>query len=734
MYSTGKRYLSKHIYLAILLILVVCSMLPHVASANLATALTSHTFSLDQKEYSVKYTITGAFATDDIDTQKNFLLFFAPKLEPLNLVSTPIIGDREKTVPAATPTYAAYTFNLCYFHPQPNEEFLYKFADSKGFIYRTDYFTAPNKDYSETGLCPSDQSQGIGHIDALVDGQVVNSSNPLANNTNVNTSGNVNTNNNVNINTIIANSQPVGHLDPNHTGQVVNTYTILPSHVYTVNEVIPQAQITLTPNTGVVSLANASYQGSAKITIVKEGRLSLKVRWGLSADNLAYSTNVFNNGQSIIDDAVVQGVGGYLNATFSLNFLTKNKTYYYQYVDGRNPTIQYGTVQSFDTGNIPNTPIPQATITVTPGKGIASNGGVYQGFAKVMATSAGKVSLGIKWGNASGSLNKTASVYLGNSRQIIDGYVLSGLGDSINASFSLENLPKNATYYYQYVDLHTGTAYGDQQSFVIGDLSKPTETVSNTVLISTATSGFYITINPGGALTPTTFKGSAEVTADKKATTVSLVVVWGADKDHLDKTAEVYINNPASTTAQRLGSYLLAERGDTVPVTFTLDGLEGQDSGKTYYYAFAKPGSTDSRYTEPQPVVVYGTGQQQASTPAPAAATTGGDISLGLIDELKGGLVPCTGSSEDPCTFEKLLQLVNNVIKFFIYLTIPIATIVFAYVGYTYLTSGGSSEARTKAKHAFKNVFIGLILVLGAWLIVATILDALGVAGAYRFI
>ena len=94
-------------------------------------------------------------------------------------------------------------------------------------------------------------------------------------------------------------------------------------------------------------------------------------------------------------------------------------------------------------------------------------------------------------------------------------------------------------------------------------------------------------------------------------------------------------------------------------------------------------------------------------------------------------LVPCDNSEANPCDFAQFMILINNIIDFiFKFLALPIAAIMFAYAGFTLVTSGGSPESKTKAKNIFTNVVIGLIIALGAWLIIKTILSLVGYSGA----
>lgn len=89
-------------------------------------------------------------------------------------------------------------------------------------------------------------------------------------------------------------------------------------------------------------------------------------------------------------------------------------------------------------------------------------------------------------------------------------------------------------------------------------------------------------------------------------------------------------------------------------------------------------------------------------------------------------LIPCTGTNEDPCGFPQLMLLIANVIHFLLVdMATPIAAIVFAYAGWLYMTSG-ISESKSHAKSMMIKVVIGYVLALASWLIVKTIMVALG--------
>ena len=99
------------------------------------------------------------------------------------------------------------------------------------------------------------------------------------------------------------------------------------------------------------------------------------------------------------------------------------------------------------------------------------------------------------------------------------------------------------------------------------------------------------------------------------------------------------------------------------------------------------------------------------------------------------GLVPncnviVNGEMTKPCNFDSLMTLINNVINFvLITLATPIFALILIYVGWLYLSSGGSSENVTKAKKILIKAVIGYIIALVAWLVVKTILTTLGFTG-----
>ncbi|PJE74125.1 MAG: hypothetical protein COV01_02625 [Candidatus Taylorbacteria bacterium CG10_big_fil_rev_8_21_14_0_10_41_48] len=86
------------------------------------------------------------------------------------------------------------------------------------------------------------------------------------------------------------------------------------------------------------------------------------------------------------------------------------------------------------------------------------------------------------------------------------------------------------------------------------------------------------------------------------------------------------------------------------------------------------------------------------------------------------GIVPCNGPD---CNFCSLAQLGQNIINLAIFLAVFLSAILFAWAGWNYLTNFGDTGKVSKAHEIFRNVAVGFIIVLAAWLIVDTLMKTL---------
>ena len=77
------------------------------------------------------------------------------------------------------------------------------------------------------------------------------------------------------------------------------------------------------------------------------------------------------------------------------------------------------------------------------------------------------------------------------------------------------------------------------------------------------------------------------------------------------------------------------------------------------------------------------------------------------------------------CHFSDLLILINNILQVLIWLAVPISTILFAWIGWIFITSGDKATARSDAKKKLIALGTGLFFILGAWLIINTLVGLL---------
>jgi hypothetical protein len=89
-------------------------------------------------------------------------------------------------------------------------------------------------------------------------------------------------------------------------------------------------------------------------------------------------------------------------------------------------------------------------------------------------------------------------------------------------------------------------------------------------------------------------------------------------------------------------------------------------------------------------------------------------------------LVTCGNTADDPCGFADLIILVKDLLAYVLVIAAPLASIMFAYAGFIYMTSQGNTSKRAQANQIFTNVGIGLFFIAGAWLIVKAVIVGLG--------
>ncbi len=126
-------------------------------------------------------------------------------------------------------------------------------------------------------------------------------------------------------------------------------------------------------------------------------------------------------------------------------------------------------------------------------------------------------------------------------------------------------------------------------------------------------------------------------------------------------------------------------------------------------------------------VPVFAQGLKGSSDPAQTEETTSQ-----IPSEDNFQLVPCDGYSGTigdkagvDCDFNMFVELLNRLLRYFIFLFGPIATAMLCYAGFIYMKSSDDPGMLAHAKGMIKNIVIGVCLVLGAWLIVYEFLNTL---------
>jgi len=109
-------------------------------------------------------------------------------------------------------------------------------------------------------------------------------------------------------------------------------------------------------------------------------------------------------------------------------------------------------------------------------------------------------------------------------------------------------------------------------------------------------------------------------------------------------------------------------------------------------------------------------------------------IPVGVYAQVNIDLIVCDGGANDQCTFNSLITLAIRIINFLTVLSASLAAISFCYAGFLLITSGGDPGARKKAQEIFTKTAIGFAFVLGAWVIVYTLVNTLTVGGGFNFL
>lgn len=100
----------------------------------------------------------------------------------------------------------------------------------------------------------------------------------------------------------------------------------------------------------------------------------------------------------------------------------------------------------------------------------------------------------------------------------------------------------------------------------------------------------------------------------------------------------------------------------------------------------------------------------------------------GEVTKQMGALSQKAGYSSDGSAPQSVEAIVANIIQYLLSFLGVIFIILIIYAGFLWMTARGDSEQITKARGILINAVIGIIIVLSAFVITATILARLGAA------
>lgn len=99
------------------------------------------------------------------------------------------------------------------------------------------------------------------------------------------------------------------------------------------------------------------------------------------------------------------------------------------------------------------------------------------------------------------------------------------------------------------------------------------------------------------------------------------------------------------------------------------------------------------------------------------------------LSYVQAALVPCgPGTGKLNCEFCDIFVLSNNILKWiFEWVVTTTAVLMFIVGGVMFLFSGAKADLFNKAKGIITAAVIGLLIIFGAWVIVSTVFDKIGV-------
>lgn len=94
---------------------------------------------------------------------------------------------------------------------------------------------------------------------------------------------------------------------------------------------------------------------------------------------------------------------------------------------------------------------------------------------------------------------------------------------------------------------------------------------------------------------------------------------------------------------------------------------------------------------------------------------------------VQAALVPCGTSTTHSCTWCDFGALIQNIIKFMMYLIFPLAAVMIVVGGIMIMTAAGSTERVAKGRGIITAAITGLLIALFSWLILDTLIKYVAV-------
>lgn len=96
----------------------------------------------------------------------------------------------------------------------------------------------------------------------------------------------------------------------------------------------------------------------------------------------------------------------------------------------------------------------------------------------------------------------------------------------------------------------------------------------------------------------------------------------------------------------------------------------------------------------------------------------------------RAALVPCGRTGQPMCTLCDFIIGIKGLIDYGFKIMVVVALAMLIITGVIYTISAGNEGMMTMAKDRLKNVLIGFTIILGAWLIINTVMWVMGTRGA----